>query len=112
MKKWCKLAGGVRAGGRRNTNGRKTSPTCIQDTYQILKNHVTDIVSATLQINHRVQSRIQLQALAALLHWTESLIPTEERPVRPQSRYYYYYYYLLQLCCHPVAEVILHVYRI
>ena len=25
---------------------------------------------------------------------------------------YYYYYYLLQLGCHPVAVVILHVYRI
>jgi len=26
--------------------------------------------------------------------------------------YYYYYYYLLQLGCHPVAVVILHVYKI
>ena len=26
--------------------------------------------------------------------------------------YYYYYYYLLQLDCHPVAVVILHVYKI
>ena len=25
--------------------------------------------------------------------------------------YYYYYYYLLQLGCHPVAVVILHVYK-
>ena len=28
------------------------------------------------------------------------------------NNYYYYYYYLLQLGCHPVAVVILHVYKI
>jgi len=26
--------------------------------------------------------------------------------------YYYYYYYLLQLGCHPMAVVIIHVYKI
>ena len=28
------------------------------------------------------------------------------------NNYYYYYYYLLQLGCHPVAVVILHIYKI
>jgi len=45
------------------------------------------MLSTTLEINHRVQSRIELQAPAALLHWTESLIPTEKTPVRHHSRY-------------------------
>ena len=45
-----------------------------------------------------------------ILSWPEDGRLTAET-CRQVNYYYYYYYYLLQLGCHPVAVVILHVYK-
>ena len=41
----------------------------------------------------------------------EMLSNNDDNNNNNNNYYYYYYYYLLQLGCHPVAVVILHVYK-